>query len=371
MVLQEKIAFVIHGLVMGGAEKFLIGLINDFNKKGVPTCLILLSNDNRLLPALNQTTEVVIIQRSNRFDLFITYRIKRFLQDRGIYKVFCINTYSFFLTRLAYLFDNNTRFYLSLHSTIPSSRKVYFQNLVYFRSVRKSDTLIYLCDPQRKYIKKKYSPVRSSDITIHNGIDTSFFNPSLFNDFDRQGLRQRINIPDDASIVLQVARLHPEKGYNDSISALFLLHTFYQTKAHLVIVGAGMPAYCNTLRELVCHYSLSEYVHFVGEQEDVRPFLAIADIFTLTSFKTETFSLAALEAMAFGLPCSLTNIGGASDMIIHGVNGMLSIPKNPTSIALTWNTILHADVSKLIIRDIVLKRFDAGKMFDAYARSIA
>ncbi len=371
MVIHEKIAFVIHGLVMGGAEKFLIGLINDFDKKEIPTCLILLSDDNRLLPELNSRTEVVVIQRNNRFDLFVTYRIKRFIQDRRIKKIFCINTYSFFLTKLAYLFDINTRFYLSLHSTIPSSPKVYLQNLVYFRSVGRSDTLIYLCDPQRHYIQKKYLAGRSSAITIHNGIDTRFFDPSLFNDFDRIGLKQSMNIADGDPIVLQVARLHPEKGYLDSISALFLLHSVFQTKAHLVIVGAGSLSYHSKLREFVHHHSLSDYVHFVGEQQDVRPFLSIADIFTLTSFGTETFSLAALEAMAFGLPCSLTNIGGASDMIIDGVNGMLSIPKNPASIAHTWNTILNTDLSKSIIRDIVLKRFDAEKMFDAYAKSIA
>lgn len=371
MPTNGKIAFVIHGLVMGGAEKFLIGLINEFDKKGIHTYLILLSDDNRLLSALNSRTEVVVIKRNNRFDLFVSFRIKRFIQGQSITKVFCVNTYSFFLTRLTYLFDAGTKFYLSLHSTIPASRKVYLQNLVYFRFVGKSDTLIYLCDSQRDYIQKKYIHRDSSSLTIHNGIDTRFFDPSLFQDFDRNLLKQNLHIPTNEPIVLQVARLHPEKGYKDSISALVLLHSNHHVKAHLVIVGGGSASYFNELRSFVSLHSLSDYVHFVGEQQDVRPFLCIADIFTLTSFGTETFSLAALEAMAFGVPCSLTNIGGASDMIIEGVNGLLSIPRNPASIAQGWNTIFSADLSKTIIRDIVLKRFDSNTMFDAYSRCIA
>lgn len=371
MINRERIAFVIHGLVMGGAEKFLIALINDFDKKEIPTSLVLLSDDNRLLPELNSRTEVVIIQRKTQFDFLVSYRIKRFIQERSIKKVFCINTYSFFLTKLAYLFDFNTRFYLSLHSTIPPSLKAYLQNLVYFRFVGRSDTLIFLCDPQRHYLEKKYLLRHSSAITIHNGIDTCFFDPSLFTNFNSIGLKKSMNIPDGVPVVLQVARLHPEKGYTDSISALLLLHTVHHINAHLVIVGAGSLSYQNRLREFVYYHSLSDYVHFVGEKTDVRPFLCIADLFTLTSFGTETFSLAALEAMAFGVPCSLTNIGGASDMIVDGVNGALSSPKNPISIAQTWRTILNADLNKSIIREIVLKRFNSSRMFDEYVRSIA
>jgi len=65
----------------------------------------------------------------------------------------------------------------------------------------------------------------------------------------------------------------------------------------------------------------------------VRPFLMAADVFVLSSTAVETFSNAALEAMAMGLPVVLSRVGGAAEMVEAGRNGFLFSPGNVDELA--------------------------------------
>jgi glycosyltransferase involved in cell wall biosynthesis len=107
---------------------------------------------------------------------------------------------------------------------------------------------------------------------------------------------------------------------------------------------------------------ISSQVRFCGLQSDVRPFYQAADIFTLSSQFIETFSVAALEAMSMGLPCVLTDVGGAYEMILEGMNGYLVPPRNPPDLANAWLKILknkdsfdHEKIRAWVIEHFTLK----------------
>ena len=155
--------------------------------------------------------------------------------------------------------------------------------------------------------------------------------------------------------------------YNGNLK---ILNNKYGEQAHLLFVGGGEITYTENLKNLVKKKALEKYIHFAGNQNEVRQFYLMADIFTLTSYSIETFSLAALEAMAFGLPCSLTDIGGASEMIVDGLTGALSQPNNSQSIAESWHNLLNSKIKGEQIRQYVIDNFTSGKMLDAYAELI-
>ena len=75
--------------------------------------------------------------------------------------------------------------------------------------------------------------------------------------------------------------------------------------------------------ELSRSLGVCDDIRFVGKQEQMEDILAIADLFLLTS-EYESFGLAALEAMAAGVPVVSTNAGGLKEIMIHGETGYMA-----------------------------------------------
>ena len=362
---NNKIAFVIHGFSMGGAEKFLISIVNYFCELGYNPVVISLSKDDTLVHELDSRALFVSITKKHKFDITVIKEVRAFINDQQVDKIFCINTYSFFIMKLAFMYDQNMRFFLSLHSTIPISTKVYLKNMLFFRFLKSKDTVIYLCNNQKGYLKKKYYLPNTIESVINNGIDKDYFDPASLKMAEYESLKLEYGIPSNDKIIIKVARINPEKGHKDAIDALNILHNHFKKFAHLLFVGGGAADYILSLKKKAIHYNLEQYIHFTNAQSDVRKFYQISDVFTLTS-TSETFSIAALEAMAFGLPCALTDIGGASEMMIEGVTGVLSKPNNPYSIASGWNSILDSNLKGDPIRQYFIDHFSSERMFHNY-----
>jgi glycosyltransferase involved in cell wall biosynthesis len=73
-------------------------------------------------------------------------------------------------------------------------------------------------------------------------------------------------------------------------------------------------------------------VQLTGGVADIWPYLADADIFALAS-PTEALGIAAMEAMAAGLPCVVSNVGGMPEFVVEGLTGELFDPGNPMELA--------------------------------------
>lgn len=89
----------------------------------------------------------------------------------------------------------------------------------------------------------------------------------------------------------------------------------------LLLVGDGPERY--HLEEMCRELNLCDRVKFLGKVRDTQHVLEIADVFVLPS-ETESFGLAALEAMAVGVPVISSNTGGIPEVNVHGVTGYLS-----------------------------------------------
>ncbi|MCY8114315.1 glycosyltransferase, partial [Bacillus spizizenii] len=93
-----------------------------------------------------------------------------------------------------------------------------------------------------------------------------------------------------------------------------------KTKAKLLLVGDGPEK--STACELVRKYGLEDQVLMLGNQDRVEELYSISDLKLLLSEK-ESFGLVLLEAMACGVPCIGTNIGGIPEVIKNNVSGFL------------------------------------------------
>jgi glycosyltransferase involved in cell wall biosynthesis len=366
---EPRVAFLIHGLVVGGAEKFFISLVNDFYRSGHDPVVILLSDENALFPELDPGVNSIIIKRKFKYDLRVGAQIKNVLDEHKIEKVFCVGIFSFFLMKLYSRSSNKRTFFLSLHSTIPATKKEHFLNYLYFRSISAKDRVIFICNAQKDYLGKKYFFKPKNSEVIYNGINTTYFTPCQEGPSCKPSLREKFNLPVREKLIVNIARMFPEKGHKYGIDALGILHEKFACPAHLVFVGSGDPDYSEKTRQYATKSPVAPYIHFIEHQKDVRPLHRMADVFTLTSYSIETFSLAALEAMSSGVPCSLTNIGGASEMIFDHT-GKLSQSKDPLSIANSWFELLQTEFDPVSLHNYVAENFSLDQMLANYKKAV-
>lgn len=141
--------------------------------------------------------------------------------------------------------------------------------------------------------------------------------PDDFHNLDRS-LREIYAKPDEF-ILCHVSNFRKVKRVED---VLRVFQKVNEVKpSHLLLVGDGPERY--VLEELCRELGLCDRVKFLGKVTDTQHVLQISDIFILPS-RTESFGLAALEAMAVGVPVISSNTGGIPEVNVHGVTGFLS-----------------------------------------------
>ncbi|WP_435005719.1 glycosyltransferase family 4 protein [Tundrisphaera lichenicola] len=123
--------------------------------------------------------------------------------------------------------------------------------------------------------------------------------------------------------VVFTGRLHPQKNLGLLLEAWPAVAR--QSGASLILVGQGPER--ESLARRMESLGLSNRVHFVGAVADPAEYLRAADIFVLPSV-AEGMSNSLLEAMATGLPCLASEIGGNIDLLGPGDAGLL-LPPDP------------------------------------------
>ncbi|MFM7667867.1 MAG: N-acetyl-alpha-D-glucosaminyl L-malate synthase BshA [Bacteroidota bacterium] len=123
----------------------------------------------------------------------------------------------------------------------------------------------------------------------------------------------------DEKIICHISNFRPVKRIEDVIKIFALIDQ--KTAAKLILVGDGPDRYM--AEKLSRELGLIDRVIFFGKVRDTNHILPIADLFLLPS-ETESFGLAALEAMAVGVPVVSSNTGGIPEVNLHNYSGYLS-----------------------------------------------
>jgi len=162
---------------------------------------------------------------------------------------------------------------------------------------------------------------------VRNGVDLTRYSSRSRNG---DGKRDEASSAQSAECrVLCVARLSVEKRIDILLEAMAkVLRKMPHCKC--TIVGDGplkesLVQKCEVL-------GLSGSVRFAGHVDEVRPYYESADIFVLSSAK-EGLPLVLLEAMAYGVPCIATNVGGNAEVIDHGETGFIVDAGNAEQLA--------------------------------------
>ncbi|MGI6853711.1 glycosyltransferase [Mesorhizobium sp. 1B3] len=141
-------------------------------------------------------------------------------------------------------------------------------------------------------------------VTIRNGIDVPVARRA------RSETRAALSIPEEARIVITVARFTAQKGYNSLLQAAATVSSQLPQTVFL-LVGDGPEQ--TAMRALAASLNLSN-VAFLGRRADVPDLLAAADLFVLPSL-FEGLPLVVLEAMALAIPIVATRVGGTVEAL--------------------------------------------------------
>lgn len=118
--------------------------------------------------------------------------------------------------------------------------------------------------------------------------------------------------------IITVGRLIPLKRQKEQIESLCNLLKKYD--AELFLVGEG-PEQANIIKQIE-DLNLQDKVHLLGQKNNVQELLEESDIFVLAS-SSEGLSCSIIEAMSSGLPCVVSDVGGNSELVQNGTNGLL------------------------------------------------
>jgi glycosyltransferase involved in cell wall biosynthesis len=150
----------------------------------------------------------------------------------------------------------------------------------------------------------------------------------------RLKVRQALEAPADAVVILQVSRMEAWKGHRLMLDALARLAT-EPGWVCWIAGGAQRPqeiAYMRELQERVGKLGLSERLRFLGQRRDVPDLLVAADIFCQPNLGPEPFGIVFVEALYAGLPVVTTALGGPLEIVTESC-GALVPPGDVTALA--------------------------------------
>ncbi|WP_191560982.1 N-acetyl-alpha-D-glucosaminyl L-malate synthase BshA [Metabacillus idriensis] len=149
--------------------------------------------------------------------------------------------------------------------------------------------------------------------TVYNFIDERIYHKQ-----SAAHLRSEYGISENERVMIHVSNFRQVKRVHDVVRVFSRVSE--KVKAKLLLVGDGpeMTSICKLVKEL----GIVEKVLFLGKQNHLEELYSISDLKLLLSEK-ESFGLVLLEAMACGVPCVATNIGGIPEVIKDGVSGYL------------------------------------------------
>jgi glycosyltransferase involved in cell wall biosynthesis len=349
-----KVLQIINSLNTGGAERLLLDSVPLYNKTGMEMDMLLLnSSESPFLQELQRLQIRIITLSKGRiksiYNPLLIFKLIKYIKRYDILHVHLFP--SLYWVALAQMLSRaKTKLVFTEHNTSNNRRNIkllrFLDRLVYKRYA----AVVSISEGVDAALQEHLLLKKGLFHIIANGIDLSKFhgNSNKFPD-----LRNNITL-------IQVSRFSASKDQATLIRALSHL----PDNVKVVFVGDGETR--TECEVLVQRLDLSERVTFLGNRGDVPDLLAQSDI-AVQSSHWEGFGLAAVEAMASGLPTVASNVSGLRDVV--GGAGVLFSSGDARELAdrilqLIDDRNLYAHTSASCLERA--KEFDINRMVENY-----
>lgn len=233
-----------------------------------------------------------------------------------------------------------------------------FYDVIEF-SMNQSDALTAVSHALARATKEKFR-LRVPIETIHN-----FVNPAVYHPDAGAGYR-RSEIAGNRRIVIHVSNFRSVKRV-PLVVEIFARAIRNQVDAELWLVGDGPDS--GEARRQAVHWGVADRVRFLGKQERPEQWIACADVLLLPSVQ-ESFGLAALEALACGVPVVASRVGGLVEVVVDGESGFLHEPDDIEGMAGSVRLLLsNPDLKRcmgLAGRRRAIEKFSSERIIPMY-----
>ncbi len=179
-------------------------------------------------------------------------------------------------------------------------------------SINQSDAITAVSKNLREETYKSFAITKEIEV-VENFVDNTRYNKRPIDAF------RKVIAPNNEKILIHASNFRKIKRVEDVIEIFAKVHE--QVPSKLLLVGDGPER--RHIEELVRKLQVQDDVRFLGKQDQVEEIMLVSDLFILPS-DYESFGLAAMEAMAAGVPVISSNAGGLPEINIDGVTGYIA-----------------------------------------------
>lgn len=373
-----NILFLHAGAEMYGADKVLLDLIRNLDKKKYKPYVIL------------PTSGILVdyFERNNIDVEVIPYPIirRKYFNPRGIIKY--ARDLFIYSKKLAYIsrrkkidiVHTNTAAvlegsYVSWRLKIPqlwSIHEIIVSPKLMFKFTSKlissfSDITITDSIAVKQHLKSSGFFNNKSIKVIYNGVDNKRFSPNV----DFSYLKEEWGIPKDAKVIGMMGRVNSWKGQNDFLKAANIVME-KNLDVYTVFIGSAFEGEEWRERELEQSINQSPFkkrIINVGYRTDSEAIYNLYDVFVLPSTNPDPLPTVVLEAMSTGKPIIGYRHGGVCEMVEDGVNGILADVGNPENLAQKIDLLITDDDLRLRMGKESRKRLLDNFSIEAYIRN--
>ena len=225
-------------------------------------------------------------------------------------------------------------------------------------SIEQSDGITSISEDLRKQTVEVFG-VKNEIRVINNFVNTDMYHP----DPDKSDARRYS--PNGEKLLIHLSNFRPVKRVLDCIRILAAVTK--TTEAHLLMAGDGPDR--GPAERLAHDLGVAKHVTFLGKQDHVERLIRLTHVLLMPS-EMESFGLAALEAMACGVPPVSTRVGGIPELITDGENGYMEAVGDVEAqarrvTALLTDDALHARLSANA-RTTAIERFSTERIIPEY-----
>ncbi len=326
---------------LGGGERQVLGLVEHLHHAGVRQT-VAAHPDGRLAPIVAQLgVGVVPLAIRNHLDVLAAWRLSGLLA-RERYDILHFHTAR--AHAMAALVGAGRGFSRGVARIVTRRMDYRLRGGWYTRRLYNHEVqaVVAISDGVRAMLIE--SGVEAARITVvPSGVEADRFVPSAG---ARATTRARLAAPEGACVLVVVGALEARKGHAVLLDALARLGD-----PRLIVWCAGEGGARPALEAQRAGLGLEAQVRWLGRVDDVADLLAGADVMVMPSHQ-EGLGVAALEAMAAGLPVIASRVGGLPEAVVDGATGLLVPPNDAAALA--------AAIARLAADPELRRRFGAA-----------